>query len=42
MGQCDVICQNYHIKESDIEYSKKGLDDIIKSVVRGEKLFENC
>jgi hypothetical protein len=35
VGQCDAI----HVKESDIEYSKKGLEDIIKCVVRGEELF---
>jgi len=42
MGQCDVIHHNHHAKESDIKYSKKSLEDIIKCVVRGEKLFEDC
>ncbi len=42
MGQCDVVCQNHHVKENDIKYSKKGLEDIIKHVVWGEELFEDC
>lgn len=42
MSQCDVIRYNCHAKESDIEFFKKNLEDIIKCVVRREELFENC
>jgi hypothetical protein len=40
VGQCDVVHQNHHVKENDIEYSKKGLDDIIKRVVQGKELCQ--
>jgi len=28
--------------ESDLDYSKKGLDDKIKPIVQGEELFQDC
>jgi hypothetical protein len=31
-----------HVKENDLNYLKKGLDNVIKHDVQGEKLFEDC
>jgi hypothetical protein len=41
VGQSDEVCQKLHVKKNDFNYLKKGLDNVIKHVVQGEKLFED-
>jgi len=42
IGQNDEVCQKLHVKENYLNYLKKGLENVIRHVVQGEKLFENC
>jgi hypothetical protein len=35
VGQSEKVCQKLHVKENDLNYLKKGLDNVIKLVVQG-------
>jgi hypothetical protein len=41
VGQSEKVCQKLHVKENDLNYLKKGLDNVTKCVVQGEELFED-
>ncbi len=42
VGQSEEVCQKLHVEENDLNYLKKGLDNVTRCVVQGEELFKDC